>query len=372
LQQVLQDQDFLCQTVNSLTKRSKTLEKLLQNLEEKPFFCKDLLGIMKEAMQCKNISVFSCINNSATLELTLSKDEEAEVFKDIAEFSCFISKKTLNIKDITMEPLFNGKQLSECNSCLVVPFKVRTGQQFVVIYKREKKEFSNLDLDFSDRLTSKFSQYSQLFSTSKVKFYHVDLSQLYENFEKFSIPVTSSTFDFYQLFSSIKEVLIQFLSLNSCSIYVADHRTNQLWTKNSNSSSSLFFPFSEKTLIGYCYLNRQIVFLPSSVSEIINDLEAFHGKKVLAAPILSDFFENTVLGVILCIRTNAEFSSYDLDFLTFYMQSIARLLEGIYSFHIRAEDEEPLVSPRYVSSLVSPKSLFREINLRNSERRFSN
>ena len=372
LLQVLVDQDSLLITLNGLTRRSRVLEKLLDSLDEKPFLCIELLNIFKEAMACKNVSVFSCINNSAMLELTLGKEEEAENFKDLAEFACFVAKKATNVKDLSSEPLFNGKKGLESNSCLLVPFVVQTGQQFVICYKRELKEFSNLDLDFSDRIIEKLQFYSTLLPNSKLKFYHINLCSNLETVSKFSIPVCTSTIDFYHLFSSIKETLIQALSLNSCSIYIADQVTNQLWTKNSNSSSSLFFPFSTKTLVGHCYINRQIVFLPSSVPDLIGDLEAFKGKKVLAVPVLSNSFENSALGVIICIRTSNEFSNQDLYLLTFYMQTIARVLEGIYAFHISRVNEEPLISPRFPEGLSSPKSLFREINLKNAERRFSN
>ena len=372
LLQVLIDQDSLLITLNGLTRRSRVLEKLLDSLDEKPYLCHELLNILKEAMACKNVSVFSFINNSAVLELTLGLEDEAENFKDLAEYACFVAKKATNIKDLSSEPLFNGKKGMESNSCLLVPFVVQTGLQFVICYKRELKEFSNLDLDFSDRITEKLQFYLSLLPSSKLKFYHLNLDTNLESISKFSIPVSSSTFDFYHLFSSIKENLIQALSLNSCSIYIADQITNQLWTKNSNSSSSLFFPFSTKTLVGHCYINRQIVFLPSSVPDLIGDLEAFNGKKVLAVPVLSNSFENSALGVIICIRTSNEFSNQDLYLLTFYMQTIARVLEGIYAFHITRVNEEPLISPRFSEELASPKSLFREINLKNTERRFSN
>lgn len=361
-QQVLKDQYELLKKANKLKKRNKLLEKLLICLEKQEYLEENMAKLLKEVMDSSGVYIYYCNDNKAKLSLFSGEKEVGEQILDLVENTCFVTKTATNIKSLQKSPLFSGEK--SLDSCLIIPLKIASGQEFVISFMRKSKQFSFIDQSYSDKIKEKLEKYEKMIPDS-IEFQEYSNKNL-ENILKFTIPLNSSLFDFYDFFCLVKEKLIYLMNLNSCSIYVADQISNQLWTRNSNSSNSLFFPFSRQNLIGTCYFNGKPVVYPGGDIQNSEDMIAFKDKEVLAIPILNVKFDNPVLGVIVMVRMSDSFNEKDLELATFYAKIVASVLEDVYILNLEKIETDLLIPNRAEKSL-SQESLFQKVNLKTTK-----
>lgn len=317
-------------------------------------------------MKCTDLALYLCHDSKIKLYESYGKNGQFEILNDLIEYSCFVLKKTLNIRNLSVEPLMNC-DVNKYSSCLIIPGVFKSGQAYVMCFLKTQKEFLNVDLKYAEKIMDSMKNINFLTLGGKSRINLTDFRQECNLLQKFSIPSYLEFYDFYTFFSEIKEKLIDIVELNSCSIYVADQITDELWTQNSSSSSSLFFPYSANTLIGYTYMHNQIIILPNTSNYELSDCDAFKDKFVLSLPIRSNKFKNPVLGVIICIKKSKAFSDNDSWMLEKYSESIANALENIYISNLSSINLNTPVFSNNASPSNSPRSLFRAINMRNSD-----
>lgn len=358
-QKIIEDKENLQKKANTLKKRTKIFGKLLNHLDKHSVIDENLVFLMREAMDCKLASIFFCKDKNASLLQSTNPQEASEGILGLVEYTCYAVQKTLNIKNLKASPLSSQNKSSGLNSCLFVPLKLASGQELVLALMRESKEFTTFDITYSDKIKEKFENLNSIIANSSKQSYK-DL----DNITRFSISLDSSLYNFYELFSIFKKMMIGLMSLSSCSVYVADQICDKLYTVNSNSSNTIFLPYSSQTLLGTCYYNKEPIIFSSSVDEQFTDSHIYYGKKTLAMPILSENFENPVLGIILLVRLENDFIKKDLNTAKFYANALGGILESLYILNLDKLELNLPIPPNVYSRIVES---VKKVHLDDSE-----
>jgi PAS domain-containing protein len=357
---LVEDQLATWKKANYILRRKTIHKKLLGILTSQPKFNLKILKIIKKVMDCDHTSLFLSSHGNCTQVMTCGKEENQDRVLKIVEYSARVNR-LLNIKDLSAEPLVNSDMKSDLNSALVVPFKVGTTADIgILLFMRAQKEFVKSDEEFAEEISAELSIY-QNFSENKTRFSIelVNIDTELNNLAMYSVP-DNVEFDFYELFHEVKVRLGNMLDLSSCTIYIANQSKQQLWTRNSNSASSLLFPHNNETLIGRTYEYGEIISLPDPACFMLNDLKVYEDKYVISLPISSASFKDPVIGVLVCTRKEKSFSDLESWLIEKFTECLAQIYEFIYMNYLpNSENDEDACS---MSLAKSPNSMFREVN----------
>lgn len=357
---LVEEQNNTWKLANSLIRRENVCKKLLEILASQPKLNEKILEMVRKVMDCEYCSLFLYSNGSCKEILNCGNGENTNRVMKIIEYSCR-SEKMMNIKDLSSEPLVDNDTKSEFNCSLIVPFRIGLSTDNGILFcMRQKKEFVKIDEEFAQGIAQELSEYPILLekkSRFSIELINVDMEL--NNLSKYCIPETVS-FDFYSLFYEIKVKLGLMFNLSSCTVYVANQNKDQLWTRNSNSASSLLFPHNIETLIGRTYGYGEIIALPDPQYFMLNDLEVYADKFVLSLPISSANFEDPVIGVLVCTRKEKKFTEIESWIIEKYTECLAQVFEFIYMHYLPRVDSEEETLNRSLSK--SPNSMFREVN----------
>lgn len=359
---LVEEQTKIWEVANNISRRHQMLKKLVEILEEQPKINKKILKILQDVMNCTHITLF--LNNNGLIAPLISSGTEENYLRVIKliEYCYYIKPDIINIRDLSTESLANNEIKSQLNSCLILPINPKDGSKAVLCFMRESKEFSRIDKKLGKKICKELSNYENFVQNTKAnsKIPYIE----YKYLRKYSIPERID-FDFYEFFYEIKIKVGNFFNLSSCSIYIADQMKNQLWTRNSNSSSSLIFPHNSETLIGRTYEYGEIISLPNQKYFMLSDLKVYEGKFVLSLPVCSRNFKDPVIGVIVCTRKDENFNDFETWLLEKYSESFAQILEHIFIINLFLCDLSK-IPPANTNFLKSPNSLFRELNKEKS------
>lgn len=357
---LVQEQNATWKLSNSIMRRQNMSVKLVNLLSSQPTLNKKLLKLTKDVMDCAHISFYISNNGSMIQYLTCGDIENPQRIMRILEYCCQTHQEALNIRDLTVEPLIDLETPSALNSCLMVPILLKSGLKAVLCLMRESKEFSRVDQGFANEITKELKNYKNFIENSRITISLSDPEIQSDYLRKFSIP-QDNQFDFYQFFYEIKVKLGNWFNLSSCSVYVADQKNEQLWTRNSNSSSSLLFPHNAETLIGRTYEYGEIINLPNPKYFVLTDLAVFKDKFVISLPVCSESFKDPVIGVLVCTRKERNFSDFESWALEKFSESLADIFEQIFINNLPNYFDSSNLS-KGSSIANSPNSMFREAN----------
>lgn len=336
-------------------------KKLIGILVGQPKLNEKILEMVGKVMDCEYCSLFLYSHGSCKEIMHCGIGENPDRVMKIIEYSCK-TEKMLNIKDLSAEPLIDSDVKSNLNCCLIVPFTIGQSTDYGILFcMRQKKEFVKIDEEFGQNIAQELSEYPIL--QEKKSRFSIELMNVdneLSNLLKYSLPETC-TFDFYNLFYEIKVKLGLMFNLSSCTIYVANQNKDQLWTRNSNSASSLLFPHNIETLIGRTYGYGEIIALPSPEYFMLNDLDVYADKFVLSLPVSSANYEDPVVGVLVCTRKEKKFTELESWIIEKYSECLAQVFEFIYMHYLPGADDEQDESLNR-SLCKSPNSMFREVN----------
>ncbi|OMJ86363.1 hypothetical protein SteCoe_12152 [Stentor coeruleus] len=358
IEMLKRNEDSLWESSHQIFNQYKDFYKLIELLESKPNIDKNILKAISKLVNCQSIGIAVCFDNQAEIVQSYGKETQFDAIINLMQFTVMIKQKLLNVQDISIEPLVNANINFSYTGCLIIPIYPISAKQYAICLLREASHFSSND----EKICLKIKEKLEAFDF-KIKIGSTLSNKQIKKMISFSLSDVEY-YNFYALFNKIKEKAVELISANSCSIYVLDQNFNRLWTTNSSSSSSLFFPYSSKSLIGYTCLKRQIVMLPSEDSNKISDGDIFKNKFVLSIPLLSQVFENPVIGVLLCIRRDENFKKKEIDLITKYSECVSKILVSISQNTFEGGDTFDPTNKMELSISSSPRTTFRELNYR--------
>ena len=360
LMNLVQEQASTWKATNAISRRQNMHKKLLKILENQPTFTNKLLKLIMDVMNSSHASLYLSNNGSICQHCTCGEKQESQRIMKLLEYCCDTHRKTLNIRDLSVEPLINSEIPSALNSCLIIPIYLRSGSKAILCLKRESKEYSRVDQTLAKDIVHALNDYQSFIPSSRISISLEDTDAECKLLRKYSIPQDIS-FDFYEFFYQIKVQLGNWFKLSSCSVYVADQINEQLWTRNSISSSSLIFPHNSETLIGRTYEYGEIISLPNTKYRILSDIDVFEEKFVISLPISCEHFKDPVIGVLVCTRKDQNFSDFEAWAIEKFSENIAGILEHIFISNL--PDYNVIESRSSRASLMkTPTSMFREVN----------
>lgn len=346
---------------NKISRREKLHIKLIEMLKSQPILNKKLMKMIKNVMDCSHASLFLSGSSSTKPFLTSGTYENPERIAKLIEYSCYSKQKILNIRDLSVEPLIDTEIPSNMSTGLILPFNLKNSETKVILcLLRDSKEFSKVDQTFAENIVKELAEYPTLYENSKFRIQILDIDSEIKYLNKYSLP-EDIDFDFYEFFYSVKVKLGELFKLSSCSIYIANQNREQLWTRNSSSSSSLLFPHNSETLLGRTYEYGEIINLPNKNYFMLSDLEVFEDKFVISLPISNANYKDPVIGVLLCTRKDQDFSEFEAWLIEKYAENLAEIFDQIFLSYLTTFDIENESSSR-CSLVKSPNSMFREIN----------
>ena len=203
------------------------LDKLLDILQTCPPINKKIMKLVKDVMDCNHVTLFASNNGSMIPYLSCGANENTARITNLVEYCFNTQRNAMNIRDLNVEPLADSEIPSVLNSCLIIPIYLKKEYKTVLCLLRESKEFSKTDENFANEIVKKLSLYKSFISDQKFKITISNTESEYKSLRKFSIPQDVS-FDFYEFFYETKAKLNNFFNLTSCTVYIADHKEEQL------------------------------------------------------------------------------------------------------------------------------------------------
>lgn len=358
IQILKRNEDSLWTSSHKIFNQYKDFYKLIELLESKPDIDRNILKSISRLLNCQSIGIAVCFDNQAKIVQSFGKETQFDAIINLMQFSVMIKQKILNVQDVSIEPLVNKNINFPYTGCLVVPIYPISSKQYAICLLREASHFSSND----EKICSKIKEKLEAFDF-QIETRIIPNNKQTKKLSSFSLS-DLEYYNFYVLFNEIKEKAVGLISANSCSVYVLDQNSNRLWTTNSSSSNSLFFPFSSKSLIGYTCLKKQIVMLPSEDINMISDGDIFKNKFVLSIPLFSQAYENPVIGVLLCIRRDENFKKKEIDLIIKYSECVSKIFVNISQNTFEGSNASDPKDKLDISISLSPRTYFREINHR--------
>ena len=200
-------------------------------------------------------------------------------------------------------------------SALIIFLKQGNEELFLVVF-RETSEFELADEELGEKLADTILHYDLSFNSEAQNTKSDDIRQFEIN--------DSDSYNLLSLLQEFKLKLNILLDTNSSSVYIVNQKSKSIWTKSSNSSKPLVYQISPDSILGYSYLNKQIVLLPD-YSHKFSDIKSYQDKYIVCLPVCESTFTHPVIALVLVTRST-QFSNSEIIALNKFSETLANIL----------------------------------------------
>lgn len=292
--------------------RQKLLSSFSAILQEDLKLNKEIVEIVSEIMDVSACYLLKAVDKVFSSVVNVGREVDWKRLLPEIELSAFTKKGLTNLKD-----LYAFSLSTQVNSSLLLPFN--SGQfQYIFLFFRDTSEFDEIDEQYANEIKADLVN-SDLQVAEKEVSEKLRIGSMLE----FQIS-EPRTFEFIEILSNFKQKLRQLCEIDSCSVYIANQKERNLWTKNTHSSDALIFPIIEDSIMGYSYINQTTVLYPESKISF-SDLSHYKDKSIACLPILENKLKNPVIGVIL-ITKSSTFEEFELWIAKKYSETLGSIL----------------------------------------------
>ena len=311
-----------------------------------------------QAMMCDGMIFHVCQNEALKpiMALGIENFDYTAPSTKTSEYSTFVLKEILNVNDLVSEPLWDFDKIRTMKSLLTCP--ILNNEKYpigCIEFLRKAKSFNAIDEKFAKTILNGLAlvKYDNLNLMSNISSEMKKNTEIERNkFNRFELN-PEEMYDFSTIFSEIKTSVASLISLDSCTIYIADQLQKTLWTQQSENCDSLSQPISDDTLFGYVYSNKQRVVLPDKIH--VSDL-GIYDKFGIIQPLISAVSNYPVIGLLSVFRSQSPFTIEEQEVLEIISSRVSGLLEYLWIFR----NEKETVQQNIVTSSrdESPESRF--------------
>lgn len=357
-------------TLKCLNKR-KMLDKSIQIIEEEGAMSLSIVKLIAEVMESDGVIVHTIKNNFLTPVLVYGVNEVTSSTKT-AEYTGLLVKEMLNVNDLATEPLWEKERKIKMRGLLSVPvFNERGDSVAVIEFFRKHNPFSMIDEKFASNLMRSIGKIpidryispvieKKGFNLSKAQEHVLDAR--IKDVQLFSFD-QDNLYNYANFLEEIRNSLRELVNSEGSSVYIADQKSEYLWTKQSEDCDNLTQLMSKDTLLGYVYHNQKTVILPNELE--LSDRSRFDNRFAICAPIIGDFAFYPVIGIVLLVRSHRQFSNHEVETLEHFCTKIAKNFENIHIYSVESKALNLSLPP---SVDATPEENFRRANSRVSSR----
>ncbi|CAG9320099.1 unnamed protein product [Blepharisma stoltei] len=359
-------------TSNMLVRR-KLLEKCIQIIDEEGALTNSIVKLIGEIMEGDGVIVHVLKSNALSPALVWGLNDITTSTKT-AEYTGMVVKEILNVNDLATEPLWDKEKKIKMRGLISCPVFNENNEVISVIeFFRKNKPFSSIDEKFVKQLIKAVEKvHPDRYITNITEKKPPNLSKPHERAIDARIrEIRLFSFnqdDLYNYASVLEEIrtsLRQLVSSEWSSVYIADQKGEFLWTRQSEECDTLTQLMSKDTLLGYVYHHQKTVVFPNEIQ--LSDSSRFNDQFAVCAPIISEFSDYPVIGIVLLTRIHNAFSLHEIETLQSFCTKIASNFENIYLYSV---ESQTVVCEWPESVDMTPEENFRRANSRaNSKSR---
>ncbi|CAG9323156.1 unnamed protein product [Blepharisma stoltei] len=369
---VNKEKNRLHNEVNLICKKKEYCKRLDEIM--KPWYrvSKALIDAISDIMNTDAMVLYSMGDGVLTCEYAQGINTDISNHKSrISEYVGFTHKEILNIRDLSIEPLWPQDLNYGYKSCLVCPIMSYTNTvQGVVEFFRTNSVFTEIDENFALFLATSLGKLTKLSVEPKGSASDQDeLRKWIHGMYSYTIDRKDKLFDYVKLTDLITQSLHNILPHDSSSVFVADQHKKFIWTKKSDTCGTMAFPLSADTVFGYAYSLQKVLVLPNSELPVLHDINLYEGKSVAIFPILSKELKDPSIGLIVISRQEP-FTKDDIHMVEKFSNSLSTIFMRLFIEHLpETMLDESKVESSPDRAQESSESEFRTVNIfrKNSE-----
>ncbi|CAG9313389.1 unnamed protein product [Blepharisma stoltei] len=330
---VNKEKDRLYNEVNMICKKKEYCKKLDSVIKPWYRISKALMDAVSDIMKTDGLILYSLRDGMLKCEYAHKIDVDICNYESrISEYVGFTHKDILNIKDLSIEPLWPQDVNYGYKSCLVLPIMSYTNTvQGVVEFFRSSSVFTEIDENFALYITGTLGKLTNLSveTNNSTSFEQDDLRKWINGMYSYTLDRKDKLFDYVKLTDVITQSLHNILPHDSSSVFIANQHKKFIWTKKSDSCGTMAFPLSPDTVFGYAYSLQKTLVLPNRSLPVLQDIELYAGKSVVIVPILAKEFKDPTIGLIVISREKT-FSNDDLLILETFSSSLQPIFMRLF------------------------------------------
>lgn len=300
----------LFELVNKFKKKNKLLDHLKGLLKEDQRLDKECIEIVNEMMEGSASVLVKANDKEISPVYTVGKVVEWDKIVRELHLSKFNKQQVTILRD-----LFSYGISVKMKSALIIYLKQGIEEYFLVVF-REFSEFELCDEELSYKVAGTLLMFE---FNEEVEIFKMKA----DNTRVFEISHTDS-YNLLSILQEFKQKLNLLLGTNSSSVYIANQREHNIWTKSTNSSNSLVYPIASDSLLGYTYMKKQIVLLPD-YSKKFSDIKLYQDKYIICLPVCEPEFTHPVIALILVTRST-QFSNSEILALSKLSETLSCIL----------------------------------------------
>jgi cAMP-specific phosphodiesterase 4 len=296
--------------VNKFKKKNKLLDYLKSLSFDDQRVTKEGVELINEILE--GSASFLIKSNEKELSAVFQVGKQVDWEKLIPELHLSkLSKQRVSI----VRDLFSYELSVKMKSALIIFLKQGNEEMFLTVF-RETTEFEINDEEISEKVADTLMMFDLSFHTESPASKADDVRQFEVN--------DSDCHNLLTLLQEFKQKLNILLDTNSSSVYLVNQKSQNIWTKSSNSSKALIYPISADSILGYSYINKQIVLLPD-YSHRFSDIKLYQDKYIVCLPICEMTFTHPVIALVLVTRST-QFSNSEIMTLNKFSETLANIL----------------------------------------------
>ena len=296
--------------VNKFKKKNKLIDYLKSLAIDDQRLNKEGIELVNEIMEGSASVFIRCNEKELNAVFTVGKNIDWEKVTPELHLS-----KLSNMRVTIVRDLFSYELAVKMKSALIISLKQGNEELLLVVF-RETSEFELADEELAEKLADTILHFDLSFNSESQNNKIDDIRQFEIN--------DGDCHNLLSLLQEFKQKLNILLDTNSSSVYLVNQKSQNIWTKSSNSSKPLVYPISADSILGYSYLNKQIILLPD-YSHRFSDIKSYQDKYIVCLPICESTFTNPVIALVLVTRST-QFSNNEIITLNKFSETLASIL----------------------------------------------